>query len=894
MKGKDLHSLQNTLELGESSEVLDKEALLELYQNISQVRVKDDLLKNVFPGIKRLFDAQAIFLCLIDQERRTLNPIRRICDKSSVVPELENLLDHKIPSRRGFVETMMESDAARIFDLEAVLKEDSEAFAVGLMHACGFVASISKPLHFGTGQFGVLTLWSKKNAYGSLQVHLLNQIGDLLSVSVGTLLAEEVKEKRKIDNEILLEISNKIVSIRSKEDVSEVLSQSLKSRIGYDDAVVTVFNSEKSIYEVFSYHVSAGRRYHPEFEEAISRAYPVSDTDDSFAHVPRVLDVAEMVDRGVQAMDFIFKSGIVELAVVKLLDGESLRGLLVLMSEKKGVFTESSLALMQEISYQLSIAVSKLLVLEQLLRKEKENGILLAVGNQLASIRKKEELGPLLIRQLSDFSFYSDISIAKIDRENPMTFSSFLVNETSSRISNPEYPKMKKRHHIFPDGVFEKVLYSNVPVKFDLEALSMKASIPVYVKFLLESGVVEMIGTPLRDRNVSIGVLFCFTSARRPISDFQMRIFQGIGNLLGTAVANIMANERIEQQLEEIRQYKEQLEEEKSYLQQEIGNNMAFGDLVGTSAAMREVYGKLETVAKSDSSILIMGETGTGKELLARAIHNSSNRKRRLMVKINCASIPDNLIESELFGHEKGAFTGAHERRLGKFELAHQGTLFLDEVGELPTHLQPKLLRVLQEREFERVGGQHTIKTDVRIIAATNRNLEKAVMDGSFRNDLYYRLNVFPLTIPPLRERKEDIAPLANHFLRKYSQICGRHIDSISASAMKSLLSYPWPGNVRELEHLIERSVLLCRGSVLKEVILPKEMGVAAQGRSGIQILKTHEENERDYILLILERCGGKVFGKGGAADILGLNVSTLNSKMKKLGIKKINPFEQK
>ncbi len=262
------------------------------------------------------------------------------------------------------------------------------------------------------------------------------------------------------------------------------------------------------------------------------------------------------------------------------------------------------------------------------------------------------------------------------------------------------------------------------------------------------------------------------------------------------------------------------------------------------------------------------------------------------MVKVNCASIPEGLLESELFGHEKGAFTGAVERRIGKFELANQGTLFLDEIGELPLHLQPKLLRALQEKEFERVGGQVSIKANLRIIAATNRDLEKSVSEGSFRSDLYYRLNVFPIVIPPLRERKDDIPPLASLFLKKYATKTGRKVASISASAMKSLLVYPWPGNVRELEHLIERSVLLCDGNVLKNIILPKEIVASDRFGNGVEVLKTYEQNERDYIMLVLERCGGKIYGKGGAAETLGLKVSTLNSKIKKLGIKKLSPFE--
>ncbi|WP_051315319.1 sigma-54-dependent Fis family transcriptional regulator [Algoriphagus terrigena] len=871
----------------------DNGVLLELYRSICRVRSKEDLLESVFPRMKKLFDTQSIFLCLINQESKTLEPIQRVGDDHVLCQSFEELLDQKIVAARGFIECMLESKSALIFDLKTIYEQDNESRPVEILLENGFVSSISKSLRFDDDKFGVISLWSRKYSFHAAHIDLLDQIGDLLSVTVGTLIAQEESKRNKNENDVLLEISNQIASIRSKADISGILSQSLKAQIGYDDAAITVLNSAKSVYEVYCFQVSERRLSHPEFQEAICRAYPVNDADSSFAHVPKVLDVAQMVEAGYEVMDFVFKAGIREIAVVKLIDGESLRGLLVLMSEQKDTFTASSLRLMQRISFQLSIAVSKQCVLEELLWKEKENGILLTIGKELAAIRRKQDLGPLLIQQLKKLGFYSDISIAKIDRENPITFSSFLVNEESPRAANPDYPKMKNRHHTFPDGVFEKALYSPVPIRFDLEELEKKGTIPAYVRFLLDNGTVEMVGAPLRHRNVAIGVLFCFSSQRKAITDFQMGVFQGIGNLLGTAVANIMANTQIEQQLVEINKYKEQLEEEKIYLQQEISNNYAFGEIIGSSAAMQEVYGSLEAVSATDTSVLLLGETGTGKELLARAIHNCSDRKKRLMVKVNCASIPENLIESELFGHEKGAFTGAQERRIGKFELANHGTLFLDEIGELPLHLQPKLLRALQEREIERVGGSGTIQVNVRIIAATNRHLEKAVQEGSFRSDLFYRLNVFPVLVPPLRDRKEDISTLAAHFLHKYAQQTGRNVTSISSSAMKSLMAYSWPGNVRELEHLLERSVLLCKGNVLKDIILPSERNLGADSPTGFAILKTHEENERDYILHVLETCGGKIFGKGGAAETLGLNVSTLNSKIKKLGIKKVNPFDQ-
>ena len=289
----------------------------------------------------------------------------------------------------------------------------------------------------------------------------------------------------------------------------------------------------------------------------------------------------------------------------------------------------------------------------------------------------------------------------------------------------------------------------------------------------------------------------------------------------------------------------------------------------------------------ADSTVLLLGETGTGKELVARAIHNSSPRREKLMVKVNCAAMPPNLIESELFDHERGSFTGATDRRIGKFELANNGTLFLDEIGEMPAELQVKLLRAIQEREIERVGGKSTIKVNVRIIAATNRDLQQEVDEGRFRRDLFYRLNVFPIMLPALRERIKDIPVLVSHFLNKYSKTTGNPVKDVSSKVMKQLMAYEWPGNVRELEHLIERTLLTTNSRTIKEVHLPLNNKLELKAALEDEYLKTYEENERDHIIRVLNKCDGKIFGPGGAAEILQLPTSTLNSKIKKLGIKK-------
>lgn len=309
-----------------------------------------------------------------------------------------------------------------------------------------------------------------------------------------------------------------------------------------------------------------------------------------------------------------------------------------------------------------------------------------------------------------------------------------------------------------------------------------------------------------------------------------------------------------------------------------------FYGIIGRSPKLQTVLNHLQLVAPTDTSVLITGESGTGKERIANCIHQLSARNNKPLIKVNCAALPPTLIESILFGHERGTFTGATERRIGKFEQAHKGTIFLDEIGELPTDIQVKLLRSLQEKEIERLGGLETIKTDVRVIAATNRDLEKEVAENRFRLDLYYRLNVFPLRLPSLKERKEDIPLLANHFAAYYCRKIGKPPAVIAAGAMEELLKHSWPGNIRELENTIERSVLLMQDDTLKNVFmsLPVE-----QTSFTLSKTKTMEENERDHIITVLKQCKGKIFGKGGAAEILGINSSTLNSRIKKLGINK-------
>jgi len=333
----------------------------------------------------------------------------------------------------------------------------------------------------------------------------------------------------------------------------------------------------------------------------------------------------------------------------------------------------------------------------------------------------------------------------------------------------------------------------------------------------------------------------------------------------------------------EIKQLKDRLQAENIYLQQEVDQQFNFGEIIGQSQSLSQVFLRVEQVAPLNATVLLLGETGTGKGVFARAIHSRSTRQHRPMITVNCTALPANLIESELFGREKGAFTGADTRQIGRFELADGGTIFLDEIGEIPLELQSKLLRVIQDGEFERLGSSHTIKTNVRIIAATNRNLEEAIKSGRFREDLYYRLNVFPIMIPPLRQRKEDIPLLVNHFVAKFNKKIGKQIETVSKVTLNTLQEYHWPGNVRELESVIERAVIISQGSALQ--VLDRFDSFIKTGELAGQDVKALIKLEHDLILQVLQKTGWRIEGEKGAAILLGLNPSTLRYRMQKFGI---------
>ena len=420
---------------------------------------------------------------------------------------------------------------------------------------------------------------------------------------------------------------------------------------------------------------------------------------------------------------------------------------------------------------------------------------------------------------------------------------------------------------------------------------------PEICEKVISEGLKSSCVIPLVSKDRALGYLSLARTTEATFAPEDVEFLAEAAGQIAIAIENAMV-------YQEISELKDRLAQEKLYLEEEIRSEMNFENIIGNSPALKQVLELAEIVAPSDSTVLLLGETGTGKELIARAIHDRSRRKDRTFVKLNCAAIPTGLLESELFGHEKGAFTGAITQKVGRMELADQGTLFLDEVGDIPVEIQPKLLRALQEREFERLGSTHTRKVNVRLIAATNRDLERMIADREFRSDLYYRLHVFPIRIPPLRERKEDIPQLVSYFVQKFAKQMQKKIDSISPAVMKGLTAWHWPGNIRELENFIERAVIVTRGRSLdaplgalrrtNAVELPRAdrrqleppVGERTNSQSAkTSVLDEYEKRQRDEIVRVLTACRGRVGGADGAAARLGVNRTTFLARMKKFGI---------
>lgn len=557
--------------------------------------------------------------------------------------------------------------------------------------------------------------------------------------------------------------------------------------------------------------------------------------------------------------------------------GGELMGFLILSFSEATYNKEIDNVFFTKIANLIASAVSNSLAYEDLQMRKQEKEMQLRLTNALVNVKERDQLFVTLANEMNDFippNFYTAIHLNRNTVKETITVCFVKENDSTTKFlptnRNKDLPFLTLKSKFLFDN--DKKSHEITVAEFDQLCLQFEHFRYIRDKYKISSLLLFKYTSPDGSE------LFLVFGQKLVFKNYEIDSLLHVMPQLALVFNNYFV-------FEEINILKKQLEQEKNYLLDEISSSNSFQEIIGNSRPIQNVLNKIRQVAPLDATVLIQGETGTGKELIARAIHNLSGRSEQALVKINCAALPAQLIESELFGHEKGSFTGAIEKRIGKFELANGGTIFLDEIGELPLELQSKLLRILQEKEFERIGGKSTIKTDVRVIVATNRNLEEEIAKGTFRTDLYFRINVFPITVPPLRERKEDIPLFVRHFIEKFSKTIGKSLKVLKKTDLDLLLGYDWPGNVRELEHIIERAVIVSNGPnlELKDFMFLKSI----KDNNNLESFRTLEETEREQIITALKLSNGKVTGENSASKLLGINGKTLGSKMRKFGIKR-------
>jgi formate hydrogenlyase transcriptional activator len=704
----------------------------------------------------------------------------------------------------------------------------------------------------------------------------------------------DVKSLLEKEKDLLLTLSNEIAYIQDKDELLPILQHHLTGTGFSDDFAINILHKDRKAFSRFIVDSKQERTSRKDHNSLANVQYPFPDGFFEIvmeSKTPIIFNLQDLMKKKVvpNYIPFLYDNGIREMLSVALIDrGKDIGGFFI-FSDSLRNYTEQQLKLVKGISNQVAASVSNIMANEENKQRENEKSMLLSLSSDIASCRTKEDVENIVKMRLVEFFQFNEIMIC-LNNDDNITHTCYIHSVSKESMSHPDFARGANLKYFINDGIFNIIEESKVPVIFDMEELVSRTNKPFYINFWNQLNAKEIIGFPLRMNDKCIGGATLYPKIKNSFSESQLNLISAVFSYIGIALSNIKSYEKIRIQLDEINKFKSRLEQEKHYLQEQIKSDYNYDEIAGKNNGMREVFRLVSSVTHSDCTVLIQGETGTGKELVARAIHNSSSRKNNLMIKVNCATLPANLAESELFGHERGSFTGAFERRIGKFELANNSTLFLDEIGELTPELQVKLLRAIQEKEIERIGGKEVIKTNIRIIAATNRNLHEEVEEGRFRRDLFYRLNVFPITLPSLKNRREDIPKLVTYFIDKYAKGTGKNITGISSKAIEEMMLYNWPGNVRELEHVIERSLLMTTGDIITEIYLPKNNIRAMPAEIDLPT-KSLEENERDYILAVLKMTNGKVRGDGGAAEFLKIPPSTLNSKIKKLAIKKENIF---
>jgi formate hydrogenlyase transcriptional activator len=669
----------------------------------------------------------------------------------------------------------------------------------------------------------------------------------------------------------LLEVAEALASHSDLATLVQHLGRCLPKIIPTDFLALALYDSARQVIRLHHLHANVPADVHCNVE------LPLAETPDAFvweSGEPLLLEDLTAESRWPRVIGLMKEDGIQSCCFVPLRTAERKLGSLIVSSTRKEAYGATDIELLQQIGRHVAVAVDN--------APNRE-----AAALSMQEVERQRDRFRLLLRMTN--AMVSKLDLREVFQAVSACLREIVQQEYATLILHDE-PNQQFRVHAldFPDNpglLFEGFVGSDADTPATL-ALRTRRPMAInhleelqrfghpVIRMLIENGFRSLCCLPLLAHDCAIGCLNLASRREQAFLGSDIEFLTEVAGQVALAVDNALA-------YREIMELKNKLADEKTYLEEELRTEHGCEGIIGNSKALKHVLKQIEVVAPTDATVLIQGETGTGKELIARAIHRLSGRRERTFVKLNCAAIPSGLLESELFGHERGAFTGAISQKVGRFELADKGTLFLDEVGEIPLELQPKLLRVLQEREFERLGSTRTVRVNVRLIAATNRDLRSLVEAKQFRNDLYYRLNVFPLFMPPLRDRREDIPILVRYFVQQYAVRMKKNIHTVPAKTRDALSRYAWPGNIRELENLMERSVILTKGTALQvplgELQLDKRSSAAAT--------ETLQESEREHILRTLRDVRWVIGGPGGAAARLGLKRTTLTSKMKKLGI---------
>lgn len=834
-------------------------ALLEVAEAISVHRDLHELFRDLARRLPRVVQVNFVSLSLHDpaENRMRLQTIQANVPADLVGGHEEPLDETPAGAVWQSQQPILVPDLAEETRWPTVTRRMQED---GIRSFCGV------PLTTAVRKLGAMGFASlRTHAYGVGDLEFLQEVGKQVAVAVDNVLHHQDLLHDRDRLRLLLEVTESIASHRDLTELLRDLAQRLPSIVPFDYINVVLHEPTRNVMRLWLLVASVPSTINPGFE------MPVEESAGGWVWThqqPLTVNDLSREQRFPKLMSMLRENGVQSFCTVPLTTAHRRLGAMGFGSLQPTTYQDADLQFMQQVAKQVAVAIDNAINSDQLARERDRQELLLKVNNAVVAHLDLDDLFTAVSACLRTVIQHDGSSLLLHNAETgqwrihvlDFTNNESFIEEGGDK-DCPESPSCR-------------AIATGKPAVFREHDLKDMAGSSRIAQELLDRSVKSFCSVPLLSHNRTMGALNVGRRQDEGFSSEDVELLRQVAQQISIAVENALA-------YKQIAQLKDKVTKEKLYLQEEIQTEYNFQEIVGESQTLRRVLKEVETVAATSSTVLILGETGSGKELIARALHNLSDRRERTFVKLNCAAIPTGLLESELFGHEKGAFTGAIATKIGRFETADKGTLFLDEVGEIPLELQVKLLRVLQEQEFERLGSTRTIRVDVRVVAATNRDLGQMVEEQKFRSDLYYRLKVFPITLPPLRERVEDIPALVRHFAQKFALRMKKRIETIPAEAMKALQAYAWPGNVRELENFIERAVILTSGSDLRAPLSElKSLSPSSNGSP-----KTLEDAEREHILKALREAKWTIGGSGGAAAKLGMKRTTLQSKMQKLGI---------